>query len=128
MSSLLHFLSTDRTEDDAQSPRREESGMPKLSFTNEEVAQAAGKDPWRRQREFSEELDPDDMAETAATYRQAAAKAGGAGELAEKATEVATRGGHLGGRDIVDGHDRIDHTARGLQGNGEDMDQVVSLL
>jgi hypothetical protein len=102
--------------------------MPNLSFTNEEIAQAAGKDPWRRQREFSEELDPDDMAETAATYRQAAAEAGSAGELAEKATEVATRGGHLDGRDIVDGQDRIDHTARGLQGNGEDMDEVVSLL
>ncbi|WP_165956193.1 hypothetical protein, partial [Streptomyces hainanensis] len=84
--------------------------------------------PWTRQRDFSSEIAPDDMADTAAVYAQAAGEASGAGELAERATEVGSDAGGLDGESLVDGDGRIDATARGLQGNGRDMDGVVDYL
>ena len=103
--------------------------MPKLDFTRDEVEGKAGeKKPWTRQREFSEEIDPEDMADTAAVYARAAGEAADTGELAEEATRLGADSGALDGATLVDGEGRIDETARGLQGNGEDMDEVVTRL
>ncbi|GAB2932018.1 hypothetical protein [Streptomyces mayteni] len=103
--------------------------MPKLDFTRDEVEGKAGeKKPWTRQREFSEEIDPEDMADTAAVYARAAGEAENSGELAEEATRLGAESGGLDGASLVDDEGRIDETARGLQGNGADMDEVVTRL
>ncbi|TDC63103.1 hypothetical protein [Streptomyces hainanensis] len=103
--------------------------MPKLDFTRDEVEGKAGeKKPWTRQREFSEEIDPEDMADTAAIYARAAGEAENSGELAEEASRLGAESGGLDGATLVDDEGRIDETARGLQGNGADMDEVVTRL
>ncbi|GAB2910604.1 hypothetical protein [Streptomyces mayteni] len=75
-----------------------------------------------------DEIDPDDMAETAAVYARAAGEASHAGELAEAAGRAAEESGGLDGASLVDGEGRIRETAAGLQGNGEDIDGVVRTL
>jgi hypothetical protein len=102
--------------------------MPDLRFTRDEVEEKAGKKPWTRRREFSEEINPDDMADTAAVYARAAGEAGSAGELAQHATGLGADSGGIDGGTLIDGDGRIDETARGLQGNGQDIDEVVSYL
>ena len=102
--------------------------MPDFNFTSAQVETKAGRKPWTRQREFAAEIQPDDMADTAAVYARAAGEASGAGELARHATEVGADAGGLDGASLVDEDGRIDATARGLQGNGQDMDSVVDYL
>ncbi|MEV1007533.1 hypothetical protein [Streptomyces sp. NPDC049881] len=102
--------------------------MPDFSFSSDEVEEVAQKKPWTRQREFSAEIKPDEMADTALVYARAAGEADGAGDLARHATEVAADAGTLDGSSLVDADGRIDGTARGLQGNGRDMDRVVGYV
>ena len=102
--------------------------MPDFNFTPDEVEEKAGRKPWTRQREFTEEIKPEDMAETAAVYARAAGEAADAGDLAAQATHASIYAGGLDGDALVDGEGRIDATARGLQGNGQDIDQVVGYL
>ncbi|MFR9726494.1 hypothetical protein ACL02R_24505 [Streptomyces sp. MS19] len=102
--------------------------MPILSFTRDEVEAEADARPWRRQTEFREEIQPDEMADTAAVYARAAGEADDAGDLARGATEVSAESGSLDGDALVDADGRIRTTARGLQGNGEDMDAVVGYV
>ncbi|MDT0346572.1 TPR repeat region-containing protein [Streptomyces litchfieldiae] len=102
--------------------------MPNLRFTRAEVEEEAGKKPWTRQREFTAEINPDDMGDTAAVYARAAGEASGAGELAQHATDLGADSGGIDGGTLVDAEGRIDETARGLQGNGQDMDEVVTYL
>ncbi|WP_190233057.1 hypothetical protein [Streptomyces avicenniae] len=102
--------------------------MPDFSFSSDEVEDVAGKKPWTRQRDFSAEIRPGEMADTALVYARAAGEADGAGELARHATEVAADAGTLDGAPLVDEDGRIDATARGLQGNGQDMDRVVGYV
>ncbi|MFR9722032.1 hypothetical protein ACL02R_01505 [Streptomyces sp. MS19] len=102
--------------------------MVSVSFTREDVEKKAGVAPWKRAREFSDEIDPADMGDTAAVYARAAGEADDAGTLAESATEHAGESGTVDGGTLVDVGGRIDETARGLQGNGQDMDEVVNWL
>ncbi|WP_129842969.1 hypothetical protein [Streptomyces sp. RFCAC02] len=102
--------------------------MPDFSFSSDEVEEVAKNKPWTRQREFSDEIDPEHMADTATVYARAAGEADGAGDLARHATEVAFEGGALNGESLVDDEGRIDATTRGLSGNGRDMDTVVGYL
>ncbi|MDT0318599.1 hypothetical protein [Streptomyces millisiae] len=99
-----------------------------VDFTREDVEAALGRSPWRRRESFVDEIDPESMADTAATYARAAAEAGEAGELAEAATRAGEDAARLDGEAVVDGAERIDATARGLQGNGADLDRVTGLL
>ncbi|MFI7277272.1 hypothetical protein [Streptomyces sp. NPDC049879] len=102
--------------------------MPHLDFTAEDVEAKAGVKPWKRRTAFREEIKPDHMADTAAVYARAAGEADDAGDLAERATEVAGEAGSLDGSSLVATRARIDETARGLQGNGRDIDAVVGLI
>ncbi|MDT0322070.1 TPR repeat region-containing protein [Streptomyces millisiae] len=102
--------------------------MADLTFTRADVEAEAKKQPWQRCERFSTEIDPDDMADTAASYARAADEAHGAGELAARATRVAAESGGLDGDHLVDAEGRIVETAEGLQGNGEDLDQVLNHL
>ncbi|TDC62357.1 hypothetical protein [Streptomyces hainanensis] len=102
--------------------------MPDLSFTRDEVEARAGRKPWTRQREFHEEIDPDDMAETAAAYARAASQARDAADLAERATRVSEQSGARDGSALVDAEGRIDATDRALQSGGDDIDGVVRHL
>ncbi|TDC62736.1 hypothetical protein [Streptomyces hainanensis] len=102
--------------------------MPDLTFTRVDVEGEAGRQPWQRCERFATEIDPDDMADTAASYARAADGARGAGELAARATTLAADAGGLDGDDLVDAEGRIVETADGLQGNGEDLDQVLNHL
>ncbi|TDC12564.1 hypothetical protein E1265_29645 [Streptomyces sp. 8K308] len=99
-----------------------------VDFTRADVEAALGRSPWRRRDAFTDEIDPESMAGTAAAYARAAAEAGEAGELAEAATRAGEEAGRLNGEAVVDGTERIDATARGLQGNGADLDRVTGLL
>ncbi|WP_049573978.1 hypothetical protein [Streptomyces sp. SBT349] len=101
-----------------------------LHFTRDEVEAATpgNKKPWTRQREFDNEIDPDEIAGTAAAYGRAAAEARGAQDLAERATRISQQGGELDGTPLVDGEARIDETRGGLQDGGADIDAVVGHL
>ncbi|MDT0320851.1 hypothetical protein [Streptomyces millisiae] len=102
--------------------------MAELTFTRDEVEAAAKVAPWRLQRTFSAEIDPEDMGETARVYRQAAGEAGDTGELAERATEIAEESGGVDGRTVVDGAERDSRTATELSDDGEEMEQVSRYL
>ncbi|WP_052851130.1 hypothetical protein [Streptomyces avicenniae] len=102
--------------------------MVDVSFTRPEVEAEAGVEPWGLARTFSSEIDPESMGDTAAVYARAAGEADDAGTLAEAATEHGAESGSLNGTPLVDSAGRIDDTARGLQGNGADMDEVVGWL
>ncbi|TDC77159.1 hypothetical protein [Streptomyces hainanensis] len=102
--------------------------MAELTFSRDEVETAAEVGPWRLQREFSSEIDPDDMGDTARVYQRAAGEAADTGELAERATEIAEDSGGADGATLVDGGQRDGRTAAELAGNGEDMDRVSRYL
>ncbi|MFD5316444.1 hypothetical protein [Streptomyces sp. NPDC127098] len=102
--------------------------MAELTFTRDEVEAAAKVEPWQLQRAFSAEIDPEAMGETARVYHQAAGEAAGAGELAERATEIAEGSGGRDGETLVDGGDRDGRTAAELAGNGAEMEEVSRYL
>ncbi|WP_052850006.1 hypothetical protein [Streptomyces avicenniae] len=102
--------------------------MAETDFTREDVETAADARPWSRRHAFLDEIDPDGMAETAAQYARAAAEADDAGDLARAATRAAETSGHLDGGSLIDDRERIDSTARGLHGNGAELDAVTGLL
>ncbi|MGP3968944.1 CdiA C-terminal domain-containing protein [Streptomyces sp. 6N223] len=99
--------------------------MQDVEFSREEVEARAGKQPWTRQRLLRTEINPDDMAETAAIYARAAAEARGAQDLAAIATRISQEAGELDTSTIVDGEGRIHETGRDLQRGGDDIDQVT---
>ncbi|GAB2927293.1 hypothetical protein [Streptomyces mayteni] len=102
--------------------------MAELTFSRDEVEAVAEVGPWRLQRAFSSEIDPDDMGDTARAYQRAAGEAADTGELAEWATEIAEGSGGIDGRTVVDGARRDGRTAAELAGNGEDMAEVSRYL
>jgi hypothetical protein len=102
--------------------------VPDFSFTPDEVEEKAGKKPWTRQRRFSDEIDPDDMADTAAVYARAGGEAKEAGALGRNASEAGADSGALNGASLVDASDRDRRTALGLQDNGLNVDEVVNRL
>ncbi|WP_129840526.1 hypothetical protein [Streptomyces sp. RFCAC02] len=102
--------------------------MPILSFTRDEVEAKAGVKPWKDQVTFHDEINPDEMADTAAVYARAAGEASDTGELATEASHIGADAGGINGEEMVDDEGRIDLTSRGLQGNGEDMDTVVEYV
>ncbi|RMI29996.1 TPR repeat region-containing protein [Streptomyces triticirhizae] len=98
-----------------------------VSFDKDDVEAESDGRPWTRRDDFKDEIDVDDMADTAAVYGQAAGEAGSAGELAEHATRTGQEAGEVNGEALIQ-DDRIDITAEGLQGNGAGMDEVVGTL
>ncbi|RKN45611.1 hypothetical protein [Streptomyces hoynatensis] len=102
--------------------------MPNFSFTRQEVEAKAGVKPWTLQEQFTAEIKPEDMGNTAALYARAAGEAESAGELAQVASRLGARSGGVDGRTLLDEDGTIKETARGLQGNGRDMDGVVRYL
>ena len=102
--------------------------MPGVSFTREEVEAAAGVAPWRRQREFTSEINPADMEATAAAYARAAGEARSAQDLGERATQISQQAGGVDGSSLVNGQGRIDETNQALQRGGDDIDAVVGYL
>ncbi|TDC21699.1 hypothetical protein E1265_17375 [Streptomyces sp. 8K308] len=102
--------------------------MDGLTFTRDEVEAAARVAPWRLQREFSAEINPEDMGETARVYQRAAGEASTTQDLAEAATEIAEESGGQDGRTVVDGADRDARTATELSDGGEEMEQVSRYL
>jgi hypothetical protein len=99
-----------------------------LYFSTDEVEEKAGKKPWTRNREFGEEIDVDDMANTANAYSRAFGEGTTAGNLAQRATAESQEAGTQGGGTIVDGEDRTEQTFQELQRNGEDMGEVTDYL
>ena len=95
-----------------------------LSFDRNDVEAVGEGKPWTRREEFDAEIDTDHMGDTASLYARAAHEARSAGELAEVATRMGQEAGARNGQAFVE-DERIDVTARGLQGNGEKMDNVV---
>ncbi|MFI7272681.1 hypothetical protein [Streptomyces sp. NPDC049879] len=102
--------------------------MSETYFTRDDVQESAGVRPWDESREFSAEIDPGSMAETAALYARAAADAGSAAGLADRATALAAEAGTLDGAALVDADGRVDATALALDGAGEGVETVVRLL
>ncbi|TDC73661.1 hypothetical protein [Streptomyces hainanensis] len=100
--------------------------MPDLAFTREDVQATAGRRPWERRREFTAEIDPDDMADTAAAYARAAEEGATAANIAERATRVATEAGEWDGESLVDGQGRIRDTQQDLR--PEELEGVTHVL
>ncbi|GAB2902868.1 hypothetical protein [Streptomyces mayteni] len=100
--------------------------MPDLAFTREDVQATAGRRPWDRRREFTAEIDPDDMADTAAAYARAAEEGATAANIAERATQVAAESGELDGESLVDGQGRIRDTQQDLR--PEELEGVTNVL
>jgi hypothetical protein len=94
-------------------------------FTREEVEAVARVAPWKRQREFQDEINPADMEDTAAAYARAAGEARTAQDLGVRATQVSQQGGGLDGVSLVDAQARNEVTERALQRGGDDIDAVV---
>ncbi|TDC25167.1 hypothetical protein E1265_07800 [Streptomyces sp. 8K308] len=99
---------------------------PDLGFAKEDVERAAGRSPWRRQEQFTTELDTDDMAQTAAIYARAAEESVNSLELSERASELAAESGELDGATLADGEERVTITTRDLDSRG--MEKTVGSL
>ncbi|MDT0322126.1 TPR repeat region-containing protein [Streptomyces millisiae] len=102
--------------------------MPDVQFTRADVEREAGGKPWTRSREFTAEIRPEDMADTAASYARAAGEARSAFDLAREAGELAATAGGLDGAPLVDAEGRIDATAAALGSGGDDVDEMVGYL
>jgi hypothetical protein len=99
-----------------------------VGFTTDDVQINAQRWPWRRQQEFHEEIDPEEMERTRQIYARAAEEGVSAGELAQRASELAGGAGARDGRSLADGEQRAGETARGLQDNGGGLAKVADLL
>jgi hypothetical protein len=102
--------------------------MESVYFTREEVEGAAGVAPWRRQREFHDEINPAEMGDTAAAYARASGEARNAQDLGVRATQISQQGGGLDGSSLVNAQGRIDATEQALQRGGADIDAVVGQI
>jgi hypothetical protein len=102
--------------------------VPSVYFTREEVEAAAGVAPWKRQRDFQNEIKPADMADTAAAYARASGEARNTRDFAVRATEISRQGGGLDGASLVNAQGRIDETDQALQRGGADIDAVAGHL
>ncbi|MEO3755866.1 hypothetical protein [Streptomyces sp. B6B3] len=101
---------------------------PNLSFTREEVVAAAGVDPWTRQAQFQQEINPNDIAATRDTYLRAAEQATSVQDIATQATQISQGAGGNDGAPLVDGADRDQQTADGMQQGGADIAAVGETL
>ncbi|WP_052849746.1 hypothetical protein [Streptomyces avicenniae] len=81
--------------------------MPGFEYTREEIVARAGRDPWERQARFSAEIDPEEMARTAAAYQRASGEADDAVDLGQEASRLAAEAGDLDGASLVDDAGRI---------------------
>ncbi|MFR9722901.1 hypothetical protein ACL02R_05930 [Streptomyces sp. MS19] len=77
---------------------------------------------------FVMEIDPEDMADTAAIYQQAVGEARTAGDLAEAASNLSGESGSLDHTAIADADQRTTDTDGALAGRGTGMEQVAQLL
>ncbi|WP_129842947.1 hypothetical protein [Streptomyces sp. RFCAC02] len=102
------------------------AGSVDVTFSKDEVEGAAQRKPWRTQRDFHAEIDPEEMADTAMAYARAAAGGAATEDLGERAARVAEESGEGDGAALVDGQGRIDDTVARLQ--KDSVDRVVGLL
>ncbi|MFI7275035.1 hypothetical protein [Streptomyces sp. NPDC049879] len=77
---------------------------------------------------FVMEIDPEDMADTAAVYQQAVGEAKAASELAEVASHLSRESGSVDHTAIADADQRTADTDGALAGRGTGMEQVGQLL
>ncbi|WP_052849123.1 hypothetical protein [Streptomyces avicenniae] len=96
---------------------------PDFHYTRSQIVTEAQTNPWKRQADFDAEVEPDDMAETAARYQRAAAEADDAGELAELASRVGAESGSRDGASLVDDEGLIRMTTAELDTPG--VEKVV---
>ncbi|WP_052849619.1 hypothetical protein [Streptomyces avicenniae] len=82
--------------------------------------------PWTDSAAFADELDVEDMGDTAAAYLRAATEVSTVGDLSRRATELSADAGALDGDALVDAEGRIEVTERDL-GEGE-VQETVRLL
>ncbi len=101
---------------------------PNLSFDRPEVVAAAGVDPWARQENFQNELNPEDIAATRDTYLRAAEQATSVQDIATQASQISQTAGGNDGAPLVDGADRDQQTADGMQQGGADIAAVGDTL
>ncbi|MFI7275034.1 hypothetical protein [Streptomyces sp. NPDC049879] len=97
-------------------------------FTETEVEAAAGVTPWKTQRKFSGEIDPDHMAEKAVVYRRAFEEARVAGDVAELASRISGESGQVDDSAMADPFERTAGTDRDLADRGEGMEAAADLL
>ncbi|TDC21696.1 hypothetical protein E1265_17355 [Streptomyces sp. 8K308] len=96
-----------------------------LEFSVADV-ERSGWRPWETQEQFAGEIDPADMAETAAVYARAAAEGATAENLAERADAIGAEAGGLDGASLVDADYRIRDTQRDLR--PDELEGVPSIL
>lgn len=102
--------------------------MAGVEFDVADVKAKVSKDPWKRQEDFSDEINTEDMADTATQYLKAGAEAGSAGELGENASQQSAESGSYNGEELLDKEQRDSLTSQDLGNNGEQMDAVVGNL
>ncbi|WP_129839972.1 hypothetical protein [Streptomyces sp. RFCAC02] len=106
--------------------------MSEVTFGREDIEARLGADggtsPWTLMEDFSDEIDAESMAETAAVYRRAAGEADTIGDLARTASQVAEDSSEWNGAALADGEGRAGETTRDLQDDGTYMGEVSTLL
>ncbi|WP_129842948.1 hypothetical protein [Streptomyces sp. RFCAC02] len=100
------------------------AGSVDVTFSQDEVEEAAKRKPWRTQRDFHAEIDPEEMADTALSYARAAEDGATVANLGERATRLGEESGEADSASLVNGEGRIDP----LQGNDDKMDYVTGIL
>lgn len=98
-----------------------------VTFDRADVEAAGDGKPWTHQEEFASEVDTEHMADTASIFARAANEARSAADLSRRATELGKQAGARNGESFVE-DGRIDITSRGLQDDGEGIDEVVRML
>ncbi|MEV1008161.1 hypothetical protein [Streptomyces sp. NPDC049881] len=102
--------------------------MPTVHFTRADVEQEAGRKPWTDSREFTDEVDPESIADSGVIYSRAAAEAGDAGGKARRATGTAAEAGSVDATTLVDADRRVEETSRALGDDGDDAATVAHYL
>ncbi|MEV1009625.1 hypothetical protein [Streptomyces sp. NPDC049881] len=102
------------------------SYVPDFRFTREQVAEAAGKDPWGRQEAFTTEVDPAAIADSAVAYQRAAQESDEVTDLGQRASGIAAEAGTADGASLVDADGEIAMTVRDADPEG--MGGVVGML
>ncbi|WP_052851982.1 hypothetical protein [Streptomyces avicenniae] len=102
------------------------SYVPDFRFRREQVTDAAGKDPWRRQEAFSTEIDPSAIRDSAVAYRRAAEESDVTIDLGQRASALAADAGSANGSSLADAPARDGQTRR--QSDPEGMERAVTAL
>ncbi|GAA3880213.1 hypothetical protein [Streptomyces sedi] len=102
--------------------------MPGVDFTREDVAEEAGVDPWETADDFAEEIDVEEMAEASRGFAAAAGEAGGASEVAARASELSQDSATTDGIGHHNADEHITITDRDLQGGGQDIESVADII